>query len=294
LPMKRKAEESDSKGRSGSPVFPDLGRLSHEPRLAGKVAVITGASRGFGESIAVRFVEEGARVVLVARGDCDDTLRIIGNIHGVAAAADVALYVQCDISNDIAVQEMVQAAVKRFGTIHILINNAASFIFKNVEEATAEDWDNICATNIRGTALVTKYVVPVMRAAGGGSIVFQGSISSFLAQPNCATYSVTKAAVVQMAKNSAMDLAKYNIRVNSICAGTIETPISAVERREHGWTYEQWEAQKVKDVMLGRVGHPREVANATLFYASDESSYCTGGHLMVDGGQTWCTVMPDA
>ena len=84
---------------------------------------------------------------------------------------------------------------------------------------------------------------------------------------------------------------KYNIRVNSVCAGTIETPISAEERKAHGWTYEEWEALKVKDVMLGRVGNTREIANATLFFAGSESSYCTATHLMVDGGQTPCTVM---
>ena len=84
---------------------------------------------------------------------------------------------------------------------------------------------------------------------------------------------------------------KYNIRVNSVCAGTIETPISADERKAHGWTYEQWEKLKVMDVMLGRVGNTREIANATLFFACHESSYCTAAHLMVDGGQTPCTVM---
>eukprot|EP00026_Physarum_polycephalum_P014179 Phypoly_transcript_14664.p1 GENE.Phypoly_transcript_14664~~Phypoly_transcript_14664.p1 ORF type:complete len:132 (+),score=16.88 Phypoly_transcript_14664:534-929(+) len=130
-----------------------------------------------------------------------------------------------------------------------------------------------------------------MKNTGGGSIVFQGSISSFLAQPNCATYATMKGAIVQLARNCAYDLAKYKIRVNSICAGTIETPISAEERKEHGWTYEQWEQLKTKDVMMKRVGNVREVANATLFFACDESSYCTGTHLMVDGGQTPCTVM---
>ena len=128
---------------------------------------------------------------------------------------------------------------------------------------------------------------------GGATVVFQGSISSFLAQPNCVTYSATKAAILQMAKNCAYDLAKYNIRVNTVCAGTVETPISQVERESHGWTFEEWEKLKVKDVILRRVGNTREVANATLFYASSESSYCTGGFLMVDGGQTSCTVMAD-
>ena len=92
-------------------------------------------------------------------------------------------------------------------------------------------------------------------------------------------------------KNCSYDLSKYGIRCNAVCAGTIETPISAEERKAHGWSYDEWEALKVKDVMLRRVGHVREIANATLFYASDESSYCTGSHLMVDGGQTSCTVM---
>jgi NAD(P)-dependent dehydrogenase (short-subunit alcohol dehydrogenase family) len=95
---------------------------------------------------------------------------------------------------------------------------------------------------------------------------------------------------VQLARNCAYDLAKYNIRSNSICAGTIETPISATERAEHGWTFEEWEKLKTKDVMMGRVGHVREIANATLFFACEESSYCTGTHLLVDGGQASNTV----
>jgi len=270
-----------------------LGRLSKEPRLQGKVAVITGASRGFGEAIALRFVEEGALVVCVDCLDCDNTLKLISEIDGIGDVTLRAIYVKCDIEDNDQIRNMVAAVVKKFGTIDVLVNNAALFLFKSVEDATGEDWDRTCAVNIRGSALVTKHVVSVMKTAGGGAIVFQGSISSFLAQPDCATYSVTKAAMVQMAKNAALDLAKFNIRVNSVCAGTIETPISKVERAAQGWTYSQWEAQKVKDVMMGRVGQPREVANATLFYASEESSYCTGGHLMVDGGQTWCTVMPE-
>ena len=110
-------------------------------------------------------------------------------------------------------------------------------------------------------------------------------------QPNCATYSVTKAAVVQMAKNCAYDLAKCNTRVNAVCAGVVETPIGKTEREAHGWTYEEWEKIKSRDVMMKRVGNVREVANATLFYTCDESSYCTGSYLMVDDRQAPCTVM---
>ena len=100
-----------------------------------------------------------------------------------------------------------------------------------------------------------------------------------------------KGAIVQLSRNCAYDLAKYRIRSNSVCAGTIETPISAEERASHGWTYDEWQALKIKDVMLQRVGTVREVANATLFFACDESSYCTGTELMVDGGQTPCIIM---
>ena len=276
-----------------------LGRLSKEPRLAGKVAIVTGASRGFGQAIAVRFVEEGARVVLCSRSGCDKTVEIIRDIVGINDIDEVILNVRCDISNEESVKHMVGEIEKTFGSsAHILVNNAAAFVFHSVETASAADWEQSCATNIIGNAMMTRYCLPLLKKgaaqfSAGSSIVFQGSISSFLAQPNCATYSVTKAAIVQMAKNSAYDLAKYNIRVNSVCAGTVETPISQTERDAHGWTYEEWERRKVMDVMMKRVGNVREVANATLFYASDESSYCTGGHLMVDGGQTSCTVMED-
>jgi gluconate 5-dehydrogenase/3-oxoacyl-[acyl-carrier protein] reductase len=174
--------------------------------------------------------------------------------------------------------------LQRIGT------EAQGNLFCSIIMQQANPVTSCTSVNIKGHALLTKAVLPFMKRAGGGSIVWQGSISSFLAQPDCATYATMKGAIVQLARNCAYDFAKYNIRSNSICAGTIETPISAVERSEHGWTFEEWEALKVKDVIMGRVGHVREIANATLFFACDESSYCTGTHLMVDGGQTFNTV----
>eukprot|EP00041_Stephanoeca_diplocostata_P012584 m.210654 g.210654 ORF g.210654 m.210654 type:complete len:297 (-) comp19013_c0_seq1:260-1150(-) len=277
------------------PFRPDLklvGHLSKEPRLAGKVCIVSGANRGFGQAIAIRFVEEGAKVVAFSRSGCDETIDHIKTIEGLTNPDDVALSLKCDISDEESVAAMVKDTVAKFGDkIHVVVNNAARFIFHSVEDASPTDWDNACSVNIKGHALVTKAALPHMKLAGGGSIVWQGSISSFLGQPNCATYAVMKGAIVQMARNCAYDFAKYNIRSNSICAGTIETPISQWERDSHGWSYDEWETLKIKDVMMQRVGHVREIANATLFYASDESSYCTGGHLMVDGGVSACTVM---
>jgi len=274
--------------------FPMVTRMSREPRLQDKVCVISGASRGFGQEIAVRFVEEGAKVVLLSRGSCDETLKMIASIEGLKDVNAVTVWSPCDIATEADIKKAMEDTVMKFGDkIHVLINNAAAFIFHSVEDASGEDWDRSAAVNIRGHALLTKHALPYMKNAGGGSIVFQGSISSFLAQPNCATYATMKGAIVQMARNCAYDFAKYHIRVNSVCAGTIETPISEEERRAHGWTFDQWEKLKTKDVMMKRVGHVREIANATLFFACDESSYCTGTHLMVDGGQTPCTVMDD-
>jgi len=272
--------------------FKSLGRLSREPRLPGKVAVISGASRGFGQAIAVRFVEEGAKVVLLSRSPCDDTMKEIAAIDGVKHVEQHAFWCKADIASEADIKVAVAQFTAHFGDIvHVLINNAACFIFHSVENASAEDWDRSAAVNIRGHALLTKHLLPHMKKANGASIVFQGSISSFLAQPDCATYSTMKGAIVQMARNCAYDFAKYRIRVNSICAGTIDTPILTEERKAHGWDFATHQKLKTKDVMLGRIGHVREVANATLFFASDESSYCTGTHLMVDGGQTPCTVM---
>jgi len=278
-----------------APTFKLIGHMSKEPRLAGKVCLISGANRGFGEAIAIRFVEEGAKVVCFSRGGCEETLTKIGKIEGlVGDVSDYAISAKCDISDEVACNKMVAASVSKWGeTIDVLVNNAAYFVFHSVEHASAEDWDKTCAVNIKGHALVTKAALPYLKKSAAASIVFQGSISSFLGQPDCATYSTMKGAIVQLARNCAYDFAKYGIRVNTVCAGTVETPISEHERSEHGWTFEEWQTLKTKDVMLRRVGNVREIANATLFYASSESSYCTGGHLMVDGGQTACTVMND-
>ena len=264
--------------------------LSKEPRLAGKVCVISGASRGFGAAIAVRFLEEGAFVVMLSRSSCAETVALMEQVGGAdkAYVAEHALWVSGDIGSEEDCNKAAAAAAAwKGGKIDVLVNNAALFVFHSVEHASAEDWDRSAAVNIKGHALLTKACLPYMKAAGGGSIVFQGSISSFLAQPNCATYSTMKGAIVQLARNCAYDFAKYGIRCNSVCAGTVETPISREERAAHGWTFEQWQALKIKDVMLGRVGHVREVANATLFFACDESSYSTAGVLMVDGGRQY-------
>jgi NAD(P)-dependent dehydrogenase (short-subunit alcohol dehydrogenase family) len=251
-------------------------------RLANKVAIITGVGAGIGEAIAIRFAEEGATLVLndISERAGQSTLKKIRDIGGQATLA------VADISQEDGARSISDAAVQSFGGIDILINNAADFTQKNVEQAEVADWQKVLGVNVIGTALVSKYAIPHMRARGGGAIVNMASMSAIIAQPDFATYNASKGAVLTMTKCMALDFAPYKIRVNSICPGCILTSASYREIERLGLTFEQWRDRVAPLHMLNRLGEPIEVANAALFLASDEASFITGTHLMVDGGYT--------
>jgi dihydroanticapsin dehydrogenase len=250
-------------------------------RLKGKIAVITGAATGLGEATALLFAEEGARVVVA---DVDDT-------GGEGAASEIrkkgaeAQFVHADIAQESDARTIADEAVRAFGRIDILVNNAAIFVLKGFD-ATVSEWQRSLGINVVGTALVTKHVAEVMKKNGGGAIVNLSSISAWIAQSNMFAYSSTKAAILQMTRNMAMDLAPYGIRVNAVCPGTIMTAAVRRYMQERRLTLEQLNAEEGAKTLLKRVGEQREVASAILFLASDEASYITGTHLMVDGGYT--------
>lgn len=252
-------------------------------RLAGKVSVVTGGAMGIGEATCLRFSEEGASVVVA------DVNESAGRqtAERINDAGGRAWFVRTDVSNEASVQEMVHQSVLKFGKIDILVNNAAIFVLRGID-ATLEEWHQILNVNVIGTSLVSKHVVPEIRKAGGGSIINLGSISSFIAQPQFVTYNATKAAIATMTRCMALDLAPDKIRVNAVCPGTVWTQIVeklALEKgldRKAADTDPTWGGAS----MLKRVADPREIANAILFLASDEASYVTGAHLMVDGGYT--------
>jgi NAD(P)-dependent dehydrogenase (short-subunit alcohol dehydrogenase family) len=253
------------------------------PRLQGKIAVVTGGADGIGKATCERFAREGAAVVIA---DVNETK---GNetAKAITAAGGKVLFVRTDVADEASIQQMVAAAVKAFGKIDILVNNAAIFVLKGID-ATVEEWRQILDVNVIGASLVAKHVVPEIRKAGGGAIVNLGSISSFIAQPQFVTYNATKAAIATMTRCMALDLAPDKIRVNAVCPGTIWTQIVERITREKGMDRAAADADPGWGgaCMLKRIADPSEVAAAILFLASDDASYVTGAHLMVDGGYT--------
>lgn len=249
-------------------------------RVKDKVAIVTGAASGIGQTAAEVLAEEGAKIV-VADIDAGGGEATVATIRGKGGTA---VFVQADISKEAEAKRISEETVKNFGRIDILVNNAATFVLKGFD-ASVEDWQRSLGVNVIGTAMVTKYAAEHMKK-NGGAIVILGSISSFVGQPNFYAYSATKAALLQMTRNMAMDLGPHKIRVNCVCPGTILTAASYRHMEKVGMTLEQFNADEGAKTFVGRIGQTREVAAAILFLASDESSYITGASLMVDGGYT--------
>jgi NAD(P)-dependent dehydrogenase (short-subunit alcohol dehydrogenase family) len=250
-------------------------------RLRDKIAILTGVGAGIGEAVSIRFAEEGARLVLA---DIQEPAGA-ATLGKVTALGAKAVFVKADISREESARQIAATALASFGGIDIVVNNAADFTQIGVEKAEVSDWQRVLGVNVIGTALVAKFAIPHMKAKGG-SIVNVASMSGLIGQADFATYNASKGAVITMTKCMALDLAPYKIRVNSICPGCILTSASYREVARLGLTFEEWRDRVAPLHMLNRLGEPREVADAVLFLASDEASFITATHLMVDGGYT--------
>lgn len=243
-------------------------------RLSGKVAVITGGNSGIGLATAKRFVEEGAYVFITGRrqAELDAAVQRIGK--GVTA-------VQSDVSNLGDLDRLYEAVRRGQGRIDILFANAGVGEFTPLESITPEHYDKIFNINVRGLVFTVQKALPLFK--DGGSILLNASVAASGGQEAFSVYSASKAAVRSFARSWANDLRARKIRVNAISPGPIETPIFATT----GLTQEQidqFKADIMRVVPLGRMGRPEEVAEAAVFLASDESSYTTGSELFVDGG----------
>ena len=246
-------------------------------RLEDKVVVITGAATGIGQAAAIRFAAEGAKVVVADRNAPagQKTVALIGEAGGEAT------YVETDVSKAALVQNMVETAVKTYGKLDVLVNNAGILIrTSKLHEVSEMEWDLTLGTDIRGLFLCCKYAIPQMLDRGG-SIVNVASTSGIRASILSVAYGVSKAGVISLTQTAAREYADNHIRVNAIVPGIIDTPQS---RGSTGSTQEF--EQRVRENPGGRVGVPEDVANMMLYLASDESSYVSGGSFVIDGGRT--------
>ena len=251
-------------------------------RLRDKNVIVTGAGAGIGRATAERFALEGASVMIAELDEETGTeaAENIGQLGGRAA------FFKTDVSSAESIESMVSAAIREFGSLDILVNNAAAFVFGKIEEVTADDWAKVLGVNVLGYANAVRIVLPHLRAAGGGAIVNVASMSSFIAQPGFVPYNTSKGAVAQLTRCLAMDLAPDNIRVNMVCPGPIYTQASERHMDFLGISREAGRQEFGKDTLMKRMGEPSEVASGILFLASDEASYITGAQLVIDGGAT--------
>ena len=250
-------------------------------RLEGKVAVITGAASGIGRGSALRLASEGAAVVAVDLNSQGGE-QVIGEI---AAAGGRAVFQHTDVSSEPEVKSAVERAVKEYGRLDIMFNNAGLVgAVGPIEQVGAEDWDRTIAVLLRSVFLGIKYAVEPMRKTGGGSIISTSSVASFLPSPYGAAYAAAKGGVISLTRAAALQLGSDRIRVNCICPGAINTPIWGAAL---GLSDPAAVAQLLDHAQtIPRVGRPEDIASMVLFLASDESEWVTGQAMIVDGGLT--------
>ncbi len=247
--------------------------------LAGRVAVISGAASGIGLGTASRLAEFGAAVALL---DIDE-------VKGRRAEAEIsqaggrARFIPCDVRSDADCRKAVDEAVREFGRIDILFNNAGVTVRKNAVDLIEREWDLTVDVMLKGTYLLSHHVLPHMIAAGGGSIINMGSGWALKGGPEAVAYCAAKGGILNLTRAMAIDHGRHGIRVNCVCPGDVDTPLLRSECAQLGQNEAEFMAGAARRP-LARVGTPEDVANAVLFFASDLSKWVTGAFLAVDGG----------
>lgn len=241
-----------------------------------KVAVITGGGTGIGKACALRFAQEGAKIVVV--GLDDPPLEEVAN--RITAEGGCCIAFKADVRIIADMQLIIRKTLAAFGTLHILINNAATVdLSKRVEDLTVDEWDGCLAASLRAVFFLSKLAAPEMRRAGEGVIINLGSVGAVMPWEEGAAYCSAKAGVIALTKVLAIEYARWNIRVNAISPGAIMTP-NLKTAIDH---FNDFEKLKAKSV-YNRVGEPEEIANVAVFLAGKQSSFMAGTNVVVDGG----------
>lgn len=248
-----------------------------EKSLQGRVALITGASRGIGRATAVAMADAGAKLALTGRdrGKLEETLKMVRD-----KGAEAEIYV-CDVRDEAQVKQLAADVAKRFGKVHILMNNAGTAIRKNVIDFSMEEWRALTDTNITGIFLMCKYVVPLMKGQGYGRIINLTSIMAHVSSSGRGVYSATKHAVAGLTKALALELVDDKITCVAISPGFIATDLTAPLRADPAKNQALMEQTPMR-----RWGQPEEIASLALYICSDQASFMTGNDVLMDGG--WC------
>jgi NAD(P)-dependent dehydrogenase (short-subunit alcohol dehydrogenase family) len=248
-------------------------------RFDGKTAVVTGGAMGIGAATAEVLCELGASVALLDR----NAEAAQATASALLKAGHKANFYSCDMSNESSVKNAMDAVVQDFGGLDVLVSNAGIQRYGDVVHTSSEVWDETFNVHVKGCFYATRFGIPAMLASGGGAIVIVGSVQSFSAIMNSSAYVAAKHALLGITRSIALDYARENVRANCVCPGTIDTPMVR-------WSANLSDSpEELIDTCnrmhpIGRIGTPREVANAIAFLASDWASFITGASLLVDGG----------
>jgi len=251
-------------------------------RLQGKVAIVTGGGSGFGEGIAKRFAEEGAKLVVNDLNE-EGGRRVAAEIE-TAQGQGSAVFCRADVARDADVKALVETCLGRFGRLDIIVNNAGvTHMNRPMLEVEEADFDKIFAVNVKAIYLAARHVVPVFRRQGGGGVIINNTSTAGLRpRPGLTVYNASKGAAITMTKSMAVEFAPDRIRVNALCPVAGETPLLGAFM---GGDTPENRAKFRASVPLGRLSTPRDIANAALYLASDEAEFITGVALEVDGGR---------
>src|SRR5574341_692744 len=250
-------------------------------RLADKRALITGGGSGIGRATAELFAREGAAVMVSGRRRAE----LAETVRRVQAAGGRAALVQGDVSSPADAERMVRESVRELGGIDVLVNNAGIIVRNaSVTSVAIEDWERLLKIDLTGVFLVSRFaLLDMVKAGRGGSVVHVSSVAGIVGDPNLAPYNAAKGGVNLLTKNMALDYARHGIRVNAVCPGRVATPMPK-SRLKPGDDWDAILGGWGRNIPLGRVGRPEDIASSILFLASDEAAWVTGTWLVVDGG----------